>query len=272
MELAEKKYHGTQTYEPGPSLSRQITVYAYNVGLALHTDEIFSGSAYSVPNPPNQDQDNWDTISKLASIKAQTAFSDMNHLLGGGASMLKPELLQRLGPLTVFFAFTHGESINFRATRDASLSFAASNNEVLSAVSSRNLSIPNPNIVVMHACETLQTDGLASTAFKLTDGTTAIRNKAYAGFKTKIHSWTMEWNGNPSVTLDNHATMVYNLLASGKVISEAVAVANSTFKPRSQFVNSAQDMKTYGDGNARLINVYNGQSISTTWYKVAAPI
>jgi hypothetical protein len=267
--LQKQKNRGTQTFEPGPSLSRQITVYAYNIGLALHTDEIFSGSAYSVPYPPSED--NWDAISKLASSEAQSALSSMKHQVSAGASMLKPELLQRLVSMTVFFGFTHGESTNFRATRDASLSFAATNNEVLSAVSSRSLSIPDPNIVVMHACETLQTDGLASTAFKLTDGTTPIPNKAYAGFKTKIHSWTMEWKGNPSVTLDKHAKMVYNLLASGKVISEAVSVANDTYKPRSQYVNSAQDMKTYGDGNARLINVYNGQPISTTWYKVVAP-
>jgi len=267
--LLKQKNRGTQNYEPGPSLSRQITVYAYNVGLALHTDEIFSGSVYSVPPTPTTSD--WDTVSKLASATGVSALSSMKHQIGAGASMLKPELLQRLVPMTVFFGFTHGEPTNFRATRDAALSFAASNNEVLSAVSSRSLSIPDPNLVVMHSCDTLTTPGLASTAFKLTIGTTVIPNKAYAGFATPIHSMTLATSSNPSVTLNNHAGMIYNLLAVGFTIGYAVGEANREFTPRSSFANSKQNMLLNGDMHARLINVYTGQSASTNWYKVTAP-
>jgi hypothetical protein len=259
---------GTDVYDAGTaSISATRTVKAYNKGLALRTKEIVPPTGgYVVPSIPTTD--NWDAISETAANSAISVLSSMKHgLLTGNTDLTKAKLQEYLPGMTAFFGFTHGESTNFRAVQTDSLTFSpVAGSEVAAAVARLGV-VPDPNIVVLHACSTLATNSNGAydvaTAFRLTSGSTVIPNRAYAGFTQAV--WSHTTNGN---TLDKHATTVYNQLGSGSTVDAAVQLANKNYPPKNGN-NQSLPMKVVGDGNARLINVYTGGADSPGWYRVS---
>jgi len=257
--VQKEKHRGTLIYEPEQkSLSCQITVFAYNVGLTVHTDEVRTEDGYRVPSQPTTSD--WDTVSKLASARGRLALFGLNHQIRAGGSLSKAELQKQLKSMTVFFDFTHGDATNFRATRDGALSFESSNNEVQSAVSSRSMRYPFPHLVVMHSGSLLSITDPESSWFGTRAGTRFTVGQAFAGFDMPI-------NDDPE-TVAQHATWIYKSLASGDTIGTAVHEADHVARIRNPYTNGNIQMKVIGDPHVRLQNVYTGSSVSSSWYRV----
>ncbi len=257
--VQKAKHRGTLIYEPEQkSLSCQITVFAYNVGLTLHTDEVRTEDGYRVPSQPTTSD--WDTVSKFASARGRIALSGLNHQIRAGGTLSKAELQKQLTPMTVFFGFTHGEATSFRATRDGALSFETSNNELQSAVSSRALRYPLPRLVVMHSGSLLSIPVLECSWFGTRAGTRIALGQAFAGFDQPL-------NDHPEM-IARHATWIYESLASGDSIGTAVHEADQIVQIRNPYTNGKIQMKVIGDPHVRLKNVYTGTSVSSSWYRV----
>ena len=254
-----------------PLTAADHSVVAYNRGLATSTGQIASStspSGYEVPATPTTD--NWDTVSTYAANDAITKLVAMGHAnLSGATRLKKSQLLPRLKEMTAYFGFTHGEVDGFLAglpesgvaTDADKLLFGSGYSSVVGQAVSSMRTAPPPNMVILHACDTLTRDAKVVDAFGLTGRTDA----AYAGFDFTVWSLTYQ---NVDF-LSEHAKNVYQMLLDGKTIDKAVASANGLYPPMDNN-GTSRLMIVRGDKFARLYNVYTGDDIlpTTLWYKV----
>jgi hypothetical protein len=178
---------------------------------------------------------------------------------------------------TLFFAFTHGETTNFRSSYagpppdpplvgDDRLVFSpAAGSEVATYVSAQR-DVPVHNLVIMEGCSTLSssTSYEAPKAFNVVVSSSEnYPNRGYAGFTSPVHYQLLHPQGE---NLEKHAERLFTRLSQGDRLQWALwrtqgdnragPVDPDYKEPKSVNAGTSIAMVVRGDPYARLVNVY----------------
>lgn len=273
------------------------TVTTYNKGLALATQLVAScppNPGYFIGTDSPDDYYDADSQKAILSNPAKTGAIDrlgsgaggMNHSVIGGPFLGKPDILTRLKSMTTFLAFTHGEVDYFLPSFGTGAGqsivatdrlFYGSTNGYDSEVGKATLGEPNspnnpirkvpkPNMVVLHSCSGLAS---GSSPFLRSFGLIGALDssdpsgwdRAGAGF---FHTVDARLIDPTKGRLSDHAKRLYENLAKGLTIQQALLDANLALPPARTgcppFTRTQMSMQWKGDPDARLISVYTGHS------------
>ena len=287
---------------------RTVHVVTYNKGLPLWTEMYVNcqSSVYAWEAPPG-DSDNYDHDSQVAIPYARNRLLGMGHAeLVGGPSLGREAVLDRLNAMTAFFAFTHGEPTgilpSYGAAADKHAESAVDKMTFSGGVTSdigkatwgrattparplrtaRPQPLPRPNLVLLHACSGLGSSGTSlMQAFGLMEAYETLGidsnapppasaiDRAVAAFPDVVDMvlWSHPVDGS-EIHLSDHAGKVYEGLAKGLTIQDAVFVANRDHLPAHstclQRFKNYMAMQVKGDPYARLVSVYTGGTSTTS--------
>lgn len=243
-------------------------VTVHNKGLTWATkEEVTTALGYHVP--PTEYPDGYAPASRRGAHAANGSFLESNHAVLNQdtdvQNTTEAQLANWLKTATYILGFTHGEPTNVRSSQSDQLFFNYVPNQVseIRGYVTNGRTVPLPNIVVMHACETLAQTYHAPFAFAVhgIDPNETLTNRGYAGYTTVV--WSYGYSGN--FTIDQHASLLYALLAGGLNLKQAVDTTNETILGKSGS-GSPLAMLWRGDRYARIKQVYRPQDTSTTWF------
>lgn len=243
-------------------------VTVHNKGLTWATkEEVTTALGFHVP--PTEYPDGYAPASRRGAHAANGSFLESNHAVLNQDSNVQTtteaQLANWLKTATYILGFTHGEPTNVRSSQSDQLFFnyAPLQMSEIRGYVTNGRTVPLPNIVVMHACETLAQTYHAPFAFAVHDIDPNITyvNRAYAGYPVVV--WSLGYKGN--FAIDVHAEAVYRYLREGLVLSKAVEQANAQF-PQQSSSGVYLAMLWRGDEYARIKKVYNGAEVSNSWF------
>lgn len=280
--------------------SATFTFKAHNKGLALATKQFYDirQKVYTTQENPLPGYYDWGSqIAVRGSgpadpTTAGSRLKAMNHTVisPNDGIMLKGDVIPKLGAMTAFFAYTHGETACFLANCGNSpgnpnstgvLDYTGgAGSEVGQAVWTTDRTsgrVPRPNLIVMHACSGIKAAQSIGQALgilrpgQLFDeyGNQVREGRAYRGFPDVVDT-ALSVDNDPDTStaphhLQDHAKLIYRLLFEGKTIERAVFEANRLYKPtgvrldsQGQIVTYPMDMLHKVDPYSRLIGVYTG--------------
>ncbi|BBO24207.1 MAG: hypothetical protein L6Q31_05355 [Fimbriimonadaceae bacterium] len=267
----------------------RVLLSPYNTAIALGTVEEFLDQLdpphFSKPGDP--DYPGNPPYASMAALATQAIIpiltgQSMNHVMveGNGTgtdwreSTGPARLDVRLSQATLMFACTHGSSTHWRSSKSDELYYFGLENEVATYVSTGfgeprpPREVPEYNLAVFHACETLstQSSNFNPKAFRLLplaypNPASVYQNKGYAGFANLVYYELIQPSGQ---TLDRHAATLFQFLASGHRLQHALNlthgddpdVETQPYWPRSRNAGTLMRMIVRGDPHTRLVNVY----------------
>lgn len=256
--LQNKSHAGSQIFDGAETVTKTITVKAYNRHSVFANFFDYNGQE---TDPNDEDKAAWPR--KKAAEEADAAFNST--ALKHSRVQVPPPYNTMVFPLThsaltnstVWLAYGHGTALDIRDSGNNALSWSTVANQV--ALKS---AIPGYNLVMLYACETLTNPNDAPSAFGITGSSgSVLPDRGFVGFNEAMITHGFDIHSN--LTIRDHSAHVIDNLKNGKTLSAAVIAADGfspvyKFKPGVDTIPSITDTIVKGDGNMRMHNVYGG--------------